>query len=520
MTLYRRLLLWFVLAAVVSIAATITVGTWVWRGLYSEREAQRDGQEAASVYEAKGEEGLMEWLRRKREDSRVVGMLLDDAGRPLMRPRMFTRRLDGPVPPPGEAGEPPESGVIFNFEDSPGGPSLTVGGGEPAREGEDRPPPDSRFERRVMALQPPESGGPVLSVSGVAMGPQGALNFSSRGDVLFFGLAGGPRSVKVVSQSGKNYQWIASLRPMRGGRDAQILDFSLRIGVALLVIAAVALLAARRITRPVARLQAATERLAQGDLEARVPVSVSGRGDELDRLASSFNDMADRLARSVQTQRQLLRDISHELRTPLARLRIASELAREQHRGEHFDRIEVEAEKLDELIGQALLLARLEAGHPGGVNGEHEDLVLDELLADLCADAAMEAAPRGVRIESSLAPGITLNARPMWLRSAFENVLRNALRYTARDSTVEVRLAREEQQIVATIADRGPGVPEEMLGPIFEPFVRTSDARERDSGGYGLGLAIAAGAVKAHGGSIRAMNREGGGLAVEIRLPA
>ena len=323
------------------------------------------------------------------------------------------------------------------------------------------------------------------------------------------------RAATVVSAAGRKYRWIAIIGQPRG-RIAHLYAAGLQTGIGLLVIAAVALFAARRISRPIADLREATARLADGALDTRVPGDVARRTDELGELARSFNDMATRLQALLESQRQLLRDVSHELRSPLARLRIASELARESPREEHFARIEQETDRLDELIGQALLIARLQS--PVAPDGKTR-VDLAGILRGVCDDAGLEAQQRGVKIEVEMPQTCAVDGQPALLKSALENVVRNAVRYTRENTTVSVRLELVGHDWRILVADCGPGVPEDQLGAIFKPFVRVSNARERDSGGYGLGLAIAQSAVAAHGGGIAAKNLAQGGLCVEIRLP-
>ena len=324
------------------------------------------------------------------------------------------------------------------------------------------------------------------------------------------------RAATVVSADGRKYRWIAIIGQPRG-RIAHLYAAGLQTGIGLLVIAAVALFAARRINRPITDLREATVRLADGALDTRVPDDVARRTDELGELGRSFNDMAARLQALLESQRQLLRDVSHELRSPLARLRIASELARESPREQHFARIEQEADRLDELIGQALLIARLQSPV---APGEKARVDLAGIVRDVCDDAGLEAQQRCVKVEAQMPETCMVNGQAALLKSALENVVRNAVRYTHENTAVSVRLDPVADHWRILVTDCGPGVPEDQLGEIFKPFVRVSNARERDSGGYGLGLAIAQSAIAAHGGSITAENLPQGGLRVEIRLPS
>ncbi|HSB74446.1 MAG TPA: ATP-binding protein, partial [Terriglobales bacterium] len=218
-------------------------------------------------------------------------------------------------------------------------------------------------------------------------------------------------------------------------------------------------------------------------------------------------------------------DISHELRSPLARLNVALGLAR-QRAGEDsskaLDRIELEAERLNEMIGKLLTLARLESGE---TPAEHDPVHILELVREVVADADFEARSRDCGVQLIEAEDCSTLGNPGLLRSAFENVVRNAVRYTAPGSAVEIRLHCRSQNggkalAVLTVRDHGPGVPDQEISNLFRPFYRLDAARERQTGGAGLGLAIAERAVRLHDGAITARNAEGGGLLVEIRLPA
>jgi two-component system sensor histidine kinase CpxA len=252
-----------------------------------------------------------------------------------------------------------------------------------------------------------------------------------------------------------------------------------------------------------------------------VKPDIGKRRDEIAELGADFDRMAERLENLLAAQRQLLRDVSHELRSPLARLQVALGLARRRSQGARaeLDRIEREAQRLDELIGQLLSLMRLESGTdiPAA-----EPLELAELLHSVAQDANFETENHQRRVAVTDAVPTTLLGDSRLLRSALENLVRNAMRHTAENTTVELSLRPDPQAghgVVLRVRDYGPGVPEPDLPRLFDPFFRVEAARERGSGGYGLGLAIAARAVRNHGGVIEARNVEGGGLEVRVRLP-
>ncbi|HEY0720861.1 MAG TPA: ATP-binding protein [Gammaproteobacteria bacterium] len=294
----------------------------------------------------------------------------------------------------------------------------------------------------------------------------------------------------------------------------EIVPVWVRIMAAVLFSGLVTFVLAALITRPIRRLRLAAQALAEGDLSVRVPVH--GR-DEVAALGNDFNVMAARLRDLLEAQKRLLRDVSHELRSPLARLRVALELARK--RGDTvsvIERIEREADRLEGMVSDVLALSRIEAT---ASQPERRPVGMDTLIAAVVQDAAFEAEATHKSVMAELAQGVTVSGDPVLLRSAVENVMRNAVRYTAPQGAVSVALRSEQGEAVIVVRDHGTGVPEEELGKLFHPFSRVGEARDRASGGYGLGLAISRQAVESHGGTITAANAEGGGLVVTIRLP-
>lgn len=270
-------------------------------------------------------------------------------------------------------------------------------------------------------------------------------------------------------------------------------------------------LLARQLTQPLRRLQAALDRFGRGDFSARAG---SDRKDELGDLSRAFDQMADRIQTLLTAERRLLRDISHELRSPLARLGVAIELARSgSDREKALDRIQKEADRLNQLVGELLQVTRAE-GDPSSLVFETVDLNL--LIEDVASDAALEAKARGVSVSVSAQDQVTIEGNPELLRRAIENVVRNAIRYAPEGTSVQITL--EKAPVTIKVRDYGPGVPEEELGRIFEPFYRVEGDRSRGGGGAGLGLAIARRAVDLHHGSIQARNAEPG-LEVRIALP-
>lgn len=288
--------------------------------------------------------------------------------------------------------------------------------------------------------------------------------------------------------------------------------------IALAISGAVCWYLGRYVTRPVERLQASARALAAGNLDARVGDEFADRRDELSVLAHDFDQMAERLRVLLASKEVLLRDVSHELRTPLARLRLALGLARREGAdlNREHDRIEREAERLDELIGEVLHLSRLTTAQP---TLAHEPFDFAQLISDLAEDARMEATAQNKSVSWDSPGALEVDGDQELLRRGIENVLRNAVRFTAAGSSVDLIAKRQGDKLALTVSDHGPGVPEEDLSRLFEPFYRVAQARERDSGGYGLGLAITAQVINLHGGSVVARNAPTGGLVVTMTIP-
>lgn len=297
------------------------------------------------------------------------------------------------------------------------------------------------------------------------------------------------------------------------------------VGLTIAIVSSglVCYLLAWSLTSPVSRLRQATQRLAAGDLTARTGAS-NGRHDELGQLMRDFDRMAERIESLMESQSRLLKDVSHELRSPLARLSVALGLAQQRGSPETraaLDRIELESTRLNQLIQRLLTISRLESG----ADGIHKVRVpVRDLVEQIARDAEYESQGGKCRLEAEPTSEFFVEADPDLLRSAVENVVRNAMRYTAKGTNVEVTLQHrtgdEGENVVICVRDSGPGVPAEDLERIFQPFYRIDDARNRQTGGAGLGLSIADRAIRLHGGRVRASNRPEGGLEVEIRIPA
>ncbi len=285
-------------------------------------------------------------------------------------------------------------------------------------------------------------------------------------------------------------------------------------------------------TRPLRRLRKAARALASGDMTARVKwrgvshyKKSSGR-DEIQALMCDFNHMAACLQSLVESQRMLVRDVSHELRSPLARLNVALELAKEERDGDgivqHLNRIQLETDRLRNLIEQLLSLSALQ--QPDRIVPTSRPVQLNQVLQDLADDARFEAnaCNCSVKLSSSSADIFVQGNEPL-LRGAIENVVRNAIQYSGEGGCVEIDLSSasdtEKSYAVISVKDNGPGIPEEELRKIFRPFYRVDESRQRSTGGFGIGLAIVERSIRLHSGKIVASNRSEGGLTVAIYLP-
>lgn len=273
----------------------------------------------------------------------------------------------------------------------------------------------------------------------------------------------------------------------------------------------------RHLTKPLFKLGEAAAHIAEGRLDTRVDPSLRARHDEIADLARNFDRMAERIEASILGQRRLLGDVSHELRSPLSRLIVALSLVKQgpaEEVAENLDRIGLEARRLDTLIGQLLALTRIDSGVD---QGSPTSFDLTNLVQEVASDGNFEARARKCSVVVQRADVCKFTGFEEPLRSAVENVVRNAIRHTAEGTVVEISLQADNSRVVLQVRDHGPGVPEEMLAQIFLPFRRVAN---NDSDGAGLGLAIAERAVAIHRGTLRARNASGGGLVVEIDLPA
>ncbi len=326
----------------------------------------------------------------------------------------------------------------------------------------------------------------------------------------------------VVGPSGSRYRVVLAI-PRRQGSVIPVFGQGWLWGgvAAVLVLSLVCYRVASALTSPVLRVCEAARSFADGDLSVRVASpQILDRHDEFAQLGRDFNAMASRIESLVNAKQRLLWDISHELRSPLTRLSLALAMARRKANPEvvpAMDRIERETEQLNRLIQQLLTLARITGGTGPALT---EEIDLSALVTSIADDAAFEASGVNRSVKLEVKGGGNVAGNGELLRSAIENVVRNAVRFTAEGTAVSIVVERtgDGKEILIYVRDHGPGVPEPELDRLFEVFYRVPETRDANAGS-GLGSAIANQAVLAHGGWVKALNAQGGGLEVQIGLP-
>lgn len=353
---------------------------------------------------------------------------------------------------------------------------------------------------------------------------------SDGGIATRYGLRSRSASYRFTSPSGHPYVLLLYVRlklekflEATGGGGLPF--FGVVLLVVLLMVTLFCFWLAHHIVAPIQGIQSAARKVATGDLTVRAPVEISKRHDELAFLAVDFNAMVERISALVRSQRDLLSTVSHELRSPLTRFNVSLALLRKQSPPESeelLQRMEHDVERVDVLMGQLLTLSRLEMGLS---SDERDNVDLSQLVQEVVADGDFEAhsCSKSVRLEA-VGDIFIEKADQQALRSACENIVRNAIRFTPPGTEVEVVLKVETRsdfpQAVLSVRDYGPGVPEEALPQIFQPFFRVkAPPGPRRNHGTGLGLAIALEAIRQHRGTIVASNASPTGLEVKIMLP-
>ena len=492
-SLFVRVFVLFWIAMAIIVAGSIAVTFTVAAREYESREFQRRPAiaiEASEVLAKSGVGALRTWLRANSHamadrDLYIIGPDgADILGRALSenaaRRLQFFRESISDADQGGPLGSPPG----------------TAAG----------PPPGAG---------PPGDGLPGDSPPGTGPGPRGP---APRGPT--------PRNFRpqrvlpqIVAPDGTAYTvLLVPRRPSIFGA-LSLPGISARIfGIALVVSAFASWWLAQHLSAPIRRMQEGARALAGERLDVRVSAGLDGRKDEVAVLAREFDAMADRLRANRSALTRLLGDISHELRSPLARMRLALGLARQPSadNARQLDRMEREIERLDVLISQVLKLARLNGTD---IPFEREPFDVDEMIDEVVRDAAFEGTAKGCKVQTVGAAHSVVSGNRELLRSAIENVLRNAVRYSPQGARVDVAVERSEAGLTVSVRDQGPGVPESEVQRIIEPFYRVAESRDRDSGGEGIGLAITSRVMRAHGGSASADNRTGGGFEVRLSLP-
>ena len=279
-------------------------------------------------------------------------------------------------------------------------------------------------------------------------------------------------------------------------------------------------LLAHFISKPILLLRQTTQNFASGDLSSRVLPKLKKRQDEVYLLGQDFDYMAEKLEKSISSHKHLIQDISHELRSPVARLQLALELTK-KHLNINDDqpdilRIEKECEQINSIINTLLNLPAYELDPQLALQ---DSVDVAGFLGAVCEDVNFTNSHRPIHFESHIQEDVILQANSQLLRSAIENILKNAQLYHESNDPIELTLSQENNQLIIECCDKGPGIREDKLQDIFKPFYRLDAARDRTSGGHGLGLAISKRAVELHRGVIQASNLSEGGLCIKITLP-
>jgi len=316
---------------------------------------------------------------------------------------------------------------------------------------------------------------------------------------------------------------------MRPGSMLLYANALLQVALPLILLCALSYVLYRHVMSPLRKLENVTKAFSEGHYDVRTNASLLDRNDELTRLAMTFDKMADRTSQLIYNQRQLLADLSHELRTPLTRIDMAVDFVEQGINPQQaIQRLRYEASTMRSLVEDTLTLAWLNTESPQLGN---DDFDLVELIQVICEDARFEYPDRHLLAQlPDNAPMV--QSSQIALGQAIENIIRNGLRHTPENSSVEVVLNKPGDSYQLEIKDHGPGVPEHMLGDIFKPFFRVDKARgaintakeSHKTNGFGLGLALAHRQIEAVGGSIKAENYSDSsgrrcGLSIKVDLP-
>jgi two-component system sensor histidine kinase CpxA len=457
--LYWKIFIAFWLVLLLTIIVTVTVNRLtlsddVASSRMETLSASMDAlaEQAQRTLTAAGEEGLRAWLEEKQTSLRVPIFIVAPDGTELL----------GRLLPPGLRGRPPN----------------TASDVSPPRVGRERPPPGGMYEPGP-GMRPVDR----LTRREPRFQPRPRILKGPRGDYTFV-IAGPDRS---------EARWLMT-REMRG-------LFPL---VLVVVSGCACFLLARYLTRPIRAFRATGQKIAAGDLTARVGAPVTQRKDEFGALANDFDRMAEKVEALLESKQRLLRDVSHELRSPLARLQAATGLMRQQlgdADDENLDRIEREAATINDMIGQILTFTRLQSTDQ--ISPEPVDVT--ELVAAVVDNANYEAHAQGCTVTLHAPDQLDAELDPSMMQSAVENVVRNAVQHARQ--TVIVSVSATDDAVQITVTDDGPGAPEQNLDKLFDAFFTAAPSNSAAGQGAGIGLAISKRAVELHGGSISAVNR-------------
>jgi signal transduction histidine kinase len=304
-------------------------------------------------------------------------------------------------------------------------------------------------------------------------------------------------SLSIQMSDGRWLNVATSYRPPAG----DFLPLAVQLSITALLMVLIIGFAVRRVTRPLKELSVAAEKFGRG--EQQQPLTPSGPS-EVRSLTNAFNDMQDRLTRFVRDRTRMLAAISHDLRTPITSLRLRAEFIEDE---ENRDKMIETLEEMAAMTEAALRFARDDAQAETAENAD-----LGAILEALAGDQQDLGHKCTVETEER----IVLPCRPVALKRALRNLIENGIRY---GDGVSVHAARSAGEAIIRITDKGPGIPEEKLKDVFEPFVRLEESRSEETGGIGLGLAITRSIIHAHGGRIELKNRPEGGLQADVRLP-
>ena len=325
-----------------------------------------------------------------------------------------------------------------------------------------------------------------------------------------------------VSEKGNKYVAVIYVPKRIPGQEAHYTIFNKTKDILPLFITVCTILCyclARYISKPIIELQTASRKFADGDFSQKITEQSKRRNDELGDLAKDFSNMAERIESGIKSQKRLFNDISHELRSPLARMQVSIELLQMKANDNEkplIGRLEKDLNRMNALISELLQFSKLENKEIGRAT---EDIDLADCLKAICADAEFEGKTVHKGVTLMIKEDCSIKGVSALIERAFENVIRNGLRYTAENTTVEVTLQKVKQEAIITIADRGPGVPEAEIEKIFAPFYCVNLDRNPQKGSIGLGLSIAQRAIRLHNGTISMANRPDGGLEATIKLP-